>query len=28
MPDIQLPEGFKARSSNLMIKGTCPHCKK
>ena len=28
MPDIQLPEGFKAHSSNLMIKGTCPHCKK
>ena len=28
MPDIQLPEGFKAHSSNLMIKGVCPHCKK
>ena len=28
MPEIELPEGFEAHSSNYMIKGTCPHCKK
>jgi len=28
MPEVQLPAGFKQHSSNFMIKGTCPHCKK
>ena len=28
MPEVQLPAGFKLHSSNFMIKGTCPHCKK
>lgn len=28
MPAIELPEGFEGHSSNYMIKGTCPHCKK
>ena len=28
VPDVKLPEGFVATSSNLMIKGICPHCKK
>jgi len=28
MPEIVLPEGFEANSSNFMIKGKCPHCKK
>jgi len=28
LPEIQLPQGFEAHSSNLMIKGLCPHCKK
>lgn len=27
VPEIPLPEGFKMTSSNLMIKGICPHCK-
>ena len=27
VPQIQLPEGFSMKSSNLMIKGICPHCK-
>lgn len=27
MPEIVLPEGFEAHSSNYIIKGTCPHCK-
>ena len=27
-PEILLPQGFEAHSSNLMIKGLCPHCKK
>ena len=26
VPDIQLPPGFRQRSSNLMIKGLCPDC--
>ena len=28
LPEILLPQGFEAHSSNLMIKGLCPHCKK
>ena len=28
VPEVRLPEGFEATSSNLMIKGICPHCKK
>ena len=28
VPHVTLPEGFEATSVNLMIKGTCPHCKK
>jgi len=28
VPEVSLPEGFEATSSNLMIKGICPHCKK
>lgn len=28
MPEIQLPEGFKMTSANMMIKGICPHCNK
>ena len=28
MPQIQLPAGFEQHSSNFMIKGTCPHCRK
>jgi Fur family ferric uptake transcriptional regulator len=28
MPEVQLPAGFEQHSSNYMIKGTCPHCKK
>ena len=27
MPEVILPPGFDAHSVNLMIKGTCPHCK-
>ena len=28
LPEILLPQGFEAHSSNLMSKGLCPHCKK
>ena len=28
LPEILLPQGFEAHSSNLMINGLCPHCKK
>jgi Fur family ferric uptake transcriptional regulator len=28
MPKVELPEGFEAHTSNYIIKGTCPHCKK
>ena len=28
MPQVELPEGFEAHSSNYVFKGTCPHCKK
>jgi Fur family ferric uptake transcriptional regulator len=28
MPEVELPEGFEAHSSNYVFKGTCPHCKK
>lgn len=28
VPQVSLPEGFEAHSSNLMLKGVCPHCKK
>lgn len=28
LPEILLPQGFEVHSSNLMIKGLCPHCKK
>lgn len=28
VPEVRLPEGFEATSSNLMIKGICPHCKR
>ena len=28
LPEILFPQGFEAHSSNLMIKGLCPHCKK
>lgn len=28
MPEIKLPAGFEQHSSNFMIKGKCPHCKK
>lgn len=28
MPKVELPEGFEPHTSNYIIKGTCPHCKK
>lgn len=28
LPEVKLPPGFDAHTTNLMIKGTCPHCKK
>jgi Fur family ferric uptake transcriptional regulator len=28
LPEITLPQGFEMNTANLMIKGTCPHCKK
>lgn len=28
MPEVKLPAGFVQHSSNYMIKGKCPHCKK
>ena len=28
MPEVKLPAGFEQHSSNFMIKGKCPHCKK
>ena len=28
VPEIALPEGFEMASANLMIKGTCPKCRK
>ena len=27
MPEVELPEGFKAHSVNFIIKGVCPHCR-
>ena len=27
VPQINLPEGFEATSTNLVIKGKCPHCR-
>jgi Fur family ferric uptake transcriptional regulator len=26
MPELLLPEGFEAHSTNFIIKGVCPHC--
>jgi Fur family ferric uptake transcriptional regulator len=28
VPEVRLPEGFTMSSSNMMIKGVCPHCQK
>lgn len=28
MPKVPLPAGFEQHSSNYLIKGKCPHCKK
>lgn len=28
VPEVRLPEGFTMSSSNMMIKGICPHCQK
>jgi Fur family ferric uptake transcriptional regulator len=28
MPEVKLPAGFEQHSTNFMIKGTCPHCRK